>query len=238
MADVIINGNTYTDVPAVDIPRSDSQGTARFYDPNEIEFPVTSVNGQTGDVELTIPSASSDIPSDLGTASAGSSTSWSKGDHVHKMPSASDVGAIAAPSSASVDNVLAYDGSAWVADKRTVILSYGSSTWQQFLNAYKANAVIYCRASSNSNPATGSQTRMAFMAYVNNADNPTNVEFQYYRSVNQHNVTQQGDQVYVYKLDKTAGWTVTVRENYTRIVAGTGLTATYSNGVLTISLDS
>ena len=74
------------------------------------------------------------------------------------------------------------------------------------------------------------------MAYVNNANAPTNVEFQYYRSVNQHTATQQGDQVYVYKLDRTAGWTVTVRENYTRIVAGTGLTATFSNGVLTISL--
>lgn len=234
--DVTIAGATYSDVPAVDIPRSDGQGTARFYDPNEIQFPVTSVNGQTGDVELAIPSASSDTPSDLGTASAGSSTSWSKGDHVHKMPSASDVGAIAAPSSASSDNVLAYNGSAWVADKRTVILSYGHSTWAEFLSAYNANAVIYCRASSNSNPATGSQTRMAFMAYVSNAANPTSVEFQYYRSVNAHSATQQGDQVYIYKLDKNSGWSVTVREAYTRIVAGTGLTSSYSNGVLTISL--
>ena len=116
------------------------------------------------------------------------------------------------------------------------ILSYGHSTWQDFLDAYKANKVVYCRASSSANPATGSQTRMAFMAYVSNADNPTNVEFQYYRSVNAHSATQQGDQVYVYKLDKNSGWSVTVREAYTRIVAGTGLTASYSNGVLTISL--
>lgn len=79
---------------------------------------------------------------------------------------------------------------------------------------------------------------MAFMAYVNNETNPTNVEFQYYRSVSSHSATQQGDQVYVYKLDKTAGWTVTVRECYTRIAAGTGIKATYSSGVLTISLDS
>jgi hypothetical protein len=152
------------------------------------------------------------------------------------MPSASDVGAIAVPSSASADNVLAYDGSAWVADKRTVILSYGHSTWAEFLSAYSANAVIYCRASSGSNPATGSQTRMAFMAYVSNAENPANVEFQYYRSVNAHSATQQGDQVYIYKLDKNSGWSVTVREAYTRIVAGTGLASSYSNGVLTISL--
>lgn len=116
------------------------------------------------------------------------------------------------------------------------ILSYGSSTWADFIAAYNAKKVVYCRASSNSNPASGSQTRLAFMAYVSNAENPTNVEFQYYRSVSSHSASQQGDQVYVYKLDKTAGWTVTVRESYTKIVAGTGLTSTYSNGVLTIKL--
>ena len=116
------------------------------------------------------------------------------------------------------------------------ILAYGKSTWADFIAAYSANKVVYCRASSNSNPASGAQTRMAFMAYVNNETNPTNVEFQYYRSVSSHSATQQGDQVYVYKLDKTAGWTVTVRECYTRIVAGSGINAAYSNGVLTISL--
>lgn len=115
------------------------------------------------------------------------------------------------------------------------ILSYGSSTWQDFLTAYNANKVVYCRASSNSNPATGSQTRLAFMAYVNNATTPTNVEFQYYRSVNTHTASQQGDQVYIYKLDKTAGWSVTVREASVKVVAGTGLGGTYSNDTMTLT---
>lgn len=117
------------------------------------------------------------------------------------------------------------------------ILSYGSSTWDDFLDAYTANKVVYCRASSNSNPATGSQTRLAFMAYVNDATNPTNVEFQYYRSVSTHSASQQGDQVYVYKLDKTAGWTVTTREASVKININnnsTGIKTTYSNGVVTI----
>lgn len=119
------------------------------------------------------------------------------------------------------------------------ILSYGHSTWADFIAAYNANKVVYCRASSNANPATGSQTRLAFMAYVNNGNQPTNVEFQYYRSVNAHSATQQGDQVYVYKLDKNSGWTVTVRESYTRIVAGTGISSSYSSsaGTLTLSLN-
>lgn len=116
-----------------------------------------------------------------------------------------------------------------------VILKYGSSTWQDFINAYNTNSVVYCRASSNSNPATGSQTRLAFMAYVNNETTPTSVEFQYYRSVNSHSISQQGDQVYVYKLDKNNGWTVTVREAYTKIVAGTGLGSSYDSGTLTLT---
>lgn len=46
----------------------------------------------------TVPSAYTSTPANLGTASAGSSTNWARGDHVHKMPSASDVGAYALPS--------------------------------------------------------------------------------------------------------------------------------------------
>lgn len=117
------------------------------------------------------------------------------------------------------------------------ILSYGSSTWQDFLDAYNANKVVYCRASSNSNPASGSQTRLAFMAYVSNATNPANVEFQYYRSMSSHTATQQGDEVYVYKLASTGTWTVTVRKASPNIVAGTGLSRSYSNDTVTLSLD-
>lgn len=114
------------------------------------------------------------------------------------------------------------------------ILSYGSSTWADFIAAYGDNKVVYCRASSGSNPASGSQTRLAFMAYVNNAATPTEVEFQYYRSVNAHTDAQQGDQVYVYKLNKNSGWTVTVRNAFSKIATGAGLTHTYSNGTITI----
>lgn len=116
------------------------------------------------------------------------------------------------------------------------ILKYGISTWADFIDAYNDNAIVYCRASSNANPATGSQTRLAFMAYVNNETTPTEVEFQYYRSVSSHSASQQGDQVYVYKLTKNAGWTVTTRNAFTQIEVGTGLTSSYNNGVLTISL--
>lgn len=116
------------------------------------------------------------------------------------------------------------------------ILRYGSSTWNDFLTAYQSNHVVYCRASSNSNPASGAQLRLAFMAYVASSDvTPTEVEFQYYRSVSSHTASQQGDQVYVYKLNKTNGWSVTVREASVKVVAGTGLGGTYSNGTMTLT---
>jgi hypothetical protein len=47
---------------------------------------------------------------------------------------------------------------------------------------------------------------MAFMAFVNNAENPTEVEFQYYRSRNNHDSdANQVDEVYVYKLVPAKG---------------------------------
>ena len=115
---------------------------------------------------------------------------------------------------------------------RMVILRYGISTWDDFITVYNKNAVVYCRASSNSNPASGSQTRLAFMAYVNNAESPTEVEFQYYRSVNTHSDTQQGDQVFVYKLQKTAGWTVTTRQTFTKVDTEKGLADNWSSGTI------
>ena len=119
------------------------------------------------------------------------------------------------------------------------ILSYGSSTWNDFLTAYNANHVVYCRASSNANPGTGTQGRMAFMAFINfSGTTPTSVEFQYYRSVSSHTDAQQGDQVFIYKLENSGTngkWTVTTREASTKIVAGTNLSSSYNNGVLTIN---
>lgn len=113
--------------------------------------------------------------------------------------------------------------------------SYGNTTYAQVLAAYQAKEVVYCKASSGSNPASGSQTRLAFLAYVNNSENPTNFEFQYYRSVSSHTATQQGDQVYVYNLNSTSGWSVIVREAYSKVVAGTNLESSYSNSAITLN---
>lgn len=116
-------------------------------------------------------------------------------------------------------------------------LSYGSSTWNDFITAYDAGKIVYCRASSNSDPASGAQTRMAFMAYINNPTSPTEVEFQYVRSVSTKTAAQQMDQVFVYKLTSASGgtWTVATRDMASEIVAGTNMTSSYSNGALTLN---
>ena len=121
-----------------------------------------------------------------------------------------------------------------------VELSYGSSTWNDFITAYNAKKIVYCRASSGSNPGSGSQTRKAFMAYVNNVDSPTSVEFQYVRSIATHTDSQQGDQVFVYTLTNASGgtWSVSTREMSTKVVAGTNMTSSYSSGVLTLNAEA
>lgn len=124
------------------------------------------------------------------------------------------------------------------ADFKLVEMSYGeSNAWAKFIAAYNAGSIVYCRASSNANPATGSQTRKAFMAYVNNTDNPTSVEFQYVRSVSSKTASQPVDQVFIYTLTSANGgtWTVTTRDMGPKLAAGTNTTVSYSSGTYTIS---
>ena len=110
------------------------------------------------------------------------------------------------------------------------IAAYGKSTYNEVLAAYQANKVVYCRTSSSSNPASGNQLRMAFLAYVNNEATPTEFEFQYYRSLSSHTYNDQSDQVFVYKLNKTNGWSVTIRQATTKIIPSIGLNYTFAAG--------
>ena len=148
------------------------------------------------------------------------------------------VGLVPAPTSADVDKFLAGDGTYKSGGLPMVILSYGSSTWNDFITAYNNHVIVYCRASSNSNPASGSQTRMAFMAYVNNATTPTEVEFQYYRSMSSHSATAMGDQVFVYKITNKGVWSVTTRDASIKeinVASGSKLGVSWSSNKVTLS---
>ena len=175
---------------------------------------VTSVNGATGSVVITAASIGA-LPT---TTTYVSSVNGSSGAVTLSIPS----------DTSDLTNSAGYITGMYIA-------SYGSSTYADVLTAYQANKVVYCRASSSANPGVGSQNRMAFLAYVNDTAVPTEFEFQYYRSVATHTVSQQGDQVFVYKLKQASGWEVTTREAYTKIVTGVGLSSNYSSGTLTIN---
>ena len=192
--------------------------------------PVTSVNTKTGAVSL----SASDVGALPDTTTFVSSFNGSTGAVTYTAPVTSVNGStgavtVSVPTKTSDLN----NDSGFITGM--YIASYGHSTYADVLAAYKANKVVYCRASSSNPPSSGSQNRMAFLAYVNNSTTPTEFEFQYYRSVATHSDSQQGDQVFAYKLNSSTGWSVTTREAYTKIVAGTGLSSSYSSGTLTLT---
>ena len=176
-----------------------------------------------------------------------SSTDKTKLDNISVMQGATAndngvQGLVPAPTSDDRYKFLAGDGTYRSGGLPMVILSYGHSTWDDFIEAYNNNVIVYCRASSQTNPAIGDQTRMAFMAYVNSTP-PTEVEFQYYRSVSQHTQSQLGDQVYIYKLNENTGWSVTIREASLKQIRSTAnsasniqnnITVTYSGTAITL----
>lgn len=151
-------------------------------------------------------------------------------------------GLVPAPAAGDEGKALHGDGTWKDTTAKLVEMSYGeSNAWAKFIAAYNAGSIVYCRASSNANPATGSQTRKAFMAYVSNATSPTSVEFQYVRSQSSKTDSQQFDQVFVYKLTNASGgtWTVESRNMGPKIVAGTGMSSTFTTGAnATITLNA
>lgn len=179
-------------------------------------------------IDDTVVAELSDLPTDFTGA-----TSSVAGAH----------GLVPAPSAGDQDKVLHGDGTWKDTTAKLVEMSYGeSNAWAKFIAAYNAGSIVYCRASSNSNPGTGSQTRKAFMAYVNNATNPTNVEFQYIRSQSSKTDSQQCDQVFVYTLTNASGgtWSVASRNMGPKINVSGPITKTFTTGAnatITIGAD-
>ena len=103
---------------------------------------------------------------------------------------------------------------------------YGVTSYADIVAAIAAKKIVYCKVSPSG------ASRMAFLAYIGSS----NVEFQYYRSLSSRSATNQLDEVYVYTVS-SSGWTTTTRKAGVLIAAGTGLTSSYANGTLTLSLD-
>lgn len=142
-------------------------------------------------------------------------------------------GLVPAPSAGDDGKVLHGDGTWKDTTAKLVEMSYGeSNAWAKFIAAYNAGSIVYCRASSNADPGSGSQTRKAFMAYVNNATSPTSVEFQYVRSVSSKTDSQQCDQVFVYTLTNSNGgtWSVASRNMGPKVNVSGPITKTFTTG--------
>lgn len=133
------------------------------------------------------------------------------------------------------DSLKAYNWTSWETEwTKMVVLEYWVSTWQNFLDAYNKNALVYCKVSSWS-----SWYRMAFMAYTAWSSTPTEVEFQYYRSRSSHSTAaNQLDEVYVYKLTNAWVWTTTQRDTAAKAIAWTWIWLTFNSSGMTISADT
>lgn len=130
------------------------------------------------------------------------------------------------------DELKAYNWTSWQTEwTKMVVLEYGVSTWQDFIDAYNENAIVYCKVSSWS-----SGYRMAFMAYTAWQWTPTEVEFQYYRSRSSHSQSStQLDEVYVYKLTNAWVWTTTQRDTWAEMIAGAWIWITFNSSGATIN---
>ena len=130
------------------------------------------------------------------------------------------------------DSLKAYNWTSWETEwTKMVVLEYWVSTWQDFLNAYNKNALVYCKVSSWS-----SWYRMAFMAYTAWSSTPTEVEFQYYRSRSSHSTAaNQLDEVYVYKLTSAWVWTTTQRDAAAKAISWTWIWLSFNSSGMTIS---
>ena len=135
---------------------------------------------------------------------------------------------IVSSSTANIVTETAYDSTnnkiATMSDTELVMLTYGTSTWQDFIDAFNSNKIVYCYVNG----------RCAFMAYKSNL----NVEFQYYRSVSSPTASSQVDEVFVYKLTNANVWTTTTRKASTSIATGTGINSSYDATTRTMTLSA
>ena len=145
------------------------------------------------------------------------------------------VNQVPASTSADQDKVLTVDslgvpGWAIVPQSPTELFeaSYGVTSYSDVRAAITGQKVVYCRVPSGANGY-----RMAFLAYIG----PSNVEFQYYRSMSTHDSTNQGDEVYVYTV-ASSGWTTKTRWSNIRYKAGTNMTQTYNSSTETLTFSA
>lgn len=151
---------------------------------------------------------------------------WNASSGVAEILNKPTIRNVPASTASDADKVLTVDSNGdavWMSPSYGLFEAiYGQTSYSDIVAAINAHKIVYCRIS-----ATGA-SRMAFLAYIGTS----NVEFQYYRSLNSHSASNQTDEVYVYTVSST-GWTTTTRLTGIKYAAGTHMTSSFANNTLT-----
>lgn len=113
----------------------------------------------------------------------------------------------------------------------TAILTYGTSTWNEFTTAYNSGKMVFCLVRQSSG------YRYATLNYAEPGSRGK-AEFLYLRKTN-HGSSQQTDQMFTYTLSPNGEWTTTQTNIGSNVTVGTdaGLTKSYSSGTLTLEVN-
>ena len=98
--------------------------------------PVTSVNGKTGAVTVSVPTASTTTPKAPGTAAAGSENTYARGDHVHpkELPNGGSTGQVLTKTAS---------GTAWQEADSIFWATYGTTTFEEVKAAFDAGKQVF-----------------------------------------------------------------------------------------------
>lgn len=104
--------------------------------------PVTSVNGETGEVTVSVPTASTTTPKAPGTAAAGSEKTYARGDHVHpkELPNGGSTGQVLTKTESGTAWQDAQGGTG--ADS-IFWATYGTTTFEEVKAAFDAGKQVF-----------------------------------------------------------------------------------------------
>lgn len=92
--------------------------------------------------------------------------------------------------------------------------------------------MILCRISAGT---TG--YRHGFLAWIDGTpENPTQVQFQYYRNIQSHTTADQADQLFIYTLKPDNSWVTSTRTTNMKYLPGNGLSAAANGNTMTFDV--
>ena len=223
--------------PQVQADWAQTDSTAVDYIQNKPNLATVATSGSYNDLNnkpnlATVATSGSynDLSNKPTLATVATSGSYNDLSNTPTIPSGNQL--VPSATSADATKVLTVDNNGvpgWASSGSTglFIAQYGISTYAEITAAINANRIVYCRVSPSSSTST-----LASLAYIGSGY----YQFQYYKKLTTHSYSNQGDEVYVYKIASDNTWSVSGGNAYTTIRPGTNMTETYSNGIMTLNV--